>query len=466
MAMHDKQQGKLNATPRRVIDPAFLPAALEIRDTPPSSAGRWMMRAILALIAVALTLAIVGRIDVVAVAQGQLIPSGRSKIVQSLDGGVVRQLHVREGQQVRQGELLLEFDGSEWQAVRDRSHGQLEAERQALAGALALRRLLGREQVDAVAAQAALLAALLELDLALDTQARELQLALLLARHQEFSRRRDALLRRDAARVAERRSLATQLLKLERSLPIAIERSESARALLERQLLARQQWLEQDLERIALEHDVQATRERLQGLDAEIAAIHAERVALEAGEMRGVLTNIEQARRAVDALAQDLLRAEERLSRLALHAPVAGIVQQLNVRAAGEVLKPAEPIMTVVPQRAELEVEALVHDRDVGFIAAGQQAAVKVDAFEFTRYGLLPARVRQVSAEAVEHPRLGLVFPARVVLSRAFFDIERGRAELVPGMAVQVEIHTGRRRIIDYFLSPLGKAVHDSIRER
>jgi hemolysin D len=149
-----------------------------------------------------------------------------------------------------------------------------------------------------------------------------------------------------------------------------------------------------------------------------------------------------------------------------LRSPAAGTVQQLAVRAPGAVLKPAEPVLVVVPRDAALEVEAFVLNRDIGFVGSGQDAAVKVDTFEFTRYGLLPARVRSVSVEAVEHPQFGAVYPARVALERDWIAVGDGRATLAPGMAVQVEIRTGTRKIIDYFLSPLGRVVHDSIRER
>jgi hypothetical protein len=126
-------------------------------------------------------------------------------------------------------------------------------------------------------------------------------------------------------------------------------------------------------------------------------------------------------------------------------------VQQLAVRAVGAVLKPAEPVLVVEARDAAvLEIEAFVLNRDIGFVGSGQEAAVKVDTFEFTRYGLLPARVRSVSAEAVEHPQFGAVYPARVALERDWIAVGEGRATLVPGMAVQVEIRTGTRKVIEF----------------
>ena len=299
-----------------------------------------------------------------------------------------------------------------------------------------------------------------------DAQQFALQAWLLESRLREQARRRDALAQRLDARTAAQRAIAANLVRLEHGVPILAERAASARELHERHLLARQQWQQQDLERVAMEQELQGERERGAALAREIAEIAAEREAFEAGSLREALMAVEARRRGADALARDRERLEERAARLELRSPATGTVQQLAVRAVGAVLEPAEPVLVVVPRDAALEVEAFVLNRDIGFVGSGQQAAVKVDTFEFTRYGLLPARVRSVSAEAVEHPQFGAVYPARVALERDWIAVGEGRATLVPGMAVQVEIRTGTRKIIDYFLSPLGRVVHDSIRER
>jgi len=449
---------------RRRDDARFVPAAIALRDGEPAMPGRWMLRAVFLLIAVLLAWTLHGRVDVVAVAAGRVIPDGRSKVLQSLDGGIVSAIHVREGDEVREGQVLLELDGAELLAERQRVRGELQAERLALGAALALSRLL--ESGDADAAGPVLAAALREAGSAPEAEQFALQAWLLESRLREQARRREALLQRLDSRVAAERAVAANLVRLEHGVPILAERAASARALHERRLLARQQWQQQELEHVAMAQELRGERERGTALVREIAEIAAEREAFEAGSLREALLAVEAHRRGADALARDLERLEERAQRLALRSPAAGTVQQLAVRAPGAVLKPAEAVLVVVPRDALLEVEAFVLNRDIGFVGSGQEAAVKVDTFEFTRYGLLPARVRAVSAEAVEHPQLGAVYPARVALERDWIAVGDGRAALAPGMAVQVEIRTGTRRIIDYFLSPLGRVVHDSIRER
>nr|MBP7911817.1 HlyD family type I secretion periplasmic adaptor subunit [Pseudomonadales bacterium] len=448
----------------RPEDARFRPAAIALRDGEPAMPGRWLLHAVFLLLAVLLAWAMIGRVDVVAVATGRVIPDGRSKVLQSLDGGIVRAIHVREGEAVQEGQVLLELDGAELLAELARVRGELQAERLALGAALALWRLL--ESGDADGAGPVLAAALREADSAPDAEQFALQAWLLESRLREQARRRDALVQRLDARMAAQRAIAANLVRLEHGVPILVERAASARELHQRHLLARQQWQQQDLERVAMEQELQSERERGAALEREIAEIAAEREAFEAGSLREALLAVEARRRGADALARDRERLEERAARLELRSPAAGTVQQLAVRAVGAVLEPAEPVLVVVPRDAALEVEAFVLNRDIGFVGSGQQAAVKVDTFEFTRYGLLPARVRSVSAEAVEHPQFGAVYPARVALERDWIAVGEGRATLAPGMAVQVEIRTGTRKIIDYFLSPLGRVVHDSIRER
>ena len=229
----------------RCDDARFLPAAIALRDGEPAMPGRWMLRAVFLLLAVLLAWALLGRVDVVAVAAGRVIPDGRSKVLQSLDGGIVSAIHVREGDEVREGQVLLELDGAELLAEVERVRGELQSERLALGAALALSRLL--ESGDADAAGPVLAAALREARSAPDAEQFALQAWLLESRLREQARRREALLQRLDARVAAERAIAANLVRLEHGVPILAERAASARELHERHLLARQQWQQQEL---------------------------------------------------------------------------------------------------------------------------------------------------------------------------------------------------------------------------
>ena len=208
-------------------DARFLPAAIALRDGEPAMPGRWLLRAVFLLLAALLAWALIGRVDVVAVAAGRVIPDGRSKVLQSLDGGIVRAIHVREGEQVQEGQVLLELDGAELLAERARVRGELQAERLALGAALALWRLL--ESGDADGSGPVLAAALREAASAPDAEQFALQAWLLESRLREQARRRDALLQRLDARMAAQRAIAANLVRLEHGVPILAERAASAR---------------------------------------------------------------------------------------------------------------------------------------------------------------------------------------------------------------------------------------------
>ena len=154
------------------------------------------------------------------------------------------------------------------------------------------------------------------------------------------------------------------------------------------------------------------------------------------------------------------------LFRSHLTAPIDGVVQQLAVHTVGGIVTPAQQLMVVAPEDGQLEVEAILENKDIGFVNEGQDAEVKIDAFPFTRYGTVEGKVTSLSRDAVQIDKVGLVYTAKVSLTRSTIQVDTKEIRLTPGMSVAVEIKTGKRRLIEYFLSPLLQAGHESIRER
>ena len=151
---------------------------------------------------------------------------------------------------------------------------------------------------------------------------------------------------------------------------------------------------------------------------------------------------------------------------MTLTAPVDGTVQQLAVRTVGGVVTPAQALMVIVPKDDALEVEAFLENKDIGFVNAGQAAEVKIETFPFTKYGTIPARLTQVSHDAINDEKRGLIYSTRAKLARATVQVEDKTVNLSAGMAVSLEIKTGKRRVIEYFLSPLLQHGSESLRER
>lgn len=178
------------------------------------------------------------------------------------------------------------------------------------------------------------------------------------------------------------------------------------------------------------------------------------------------LDKLHEAEQRVTDLTQELIKAESRGRFMTLTAPVDGVVQQLSVHTVGGVVTPAQPLLVIVPGDNPFEVEAFIQNKHIGFVNAGQEAEVKIETFPFTKYGTIPATIIQVSNDAIQDEKRGLIYAARVALSRATMAVEEKTVNLTSGMAVTVEIKTGKRRLIEYFLSPLLQYENESLRER
>ena len=168
----------------------------------------------------------------------------------------------------------------------------------------------------------------------------------------------------------------------------------------------------------------------------------------------------------IKSYQQELIKAKNRSVKQTLVAPINGVVQELAVHTIGGVVTPAQKLMVLVPEREQLEIEAWVDNKDIGFVNENDKAEIKVEAFPFTKYGTIDGTIKTLSRAAVPLEKVGLVFYARVGMERNVIQVENKSVELTPGMNVTVEIKTGARRIIEYFLAPLLRGVKESIRER
>jgi len=441
----DPRDGKLA---RGSDEIAFLPAALEIQETPPNPLGRALMWCLVALVFVVIAWASLGHVDIVAVAPGKVIPSDRVKVIQAVAIGQVRAIHVRDGQAVRQGETLIELDPTIAVAERDRLAKQLRDEEAALDRQRLFAAWLQNGQRSNGKLPIGLQRTLLD-QLIAEHRAK------LAAINQSLERKRADM-------------VATQRLveKGERTLPLITTRAASVAKLADSNLVARNSALELEQQRIEAEQDLAAQRATLQSTQAAINELSEQRSGAHLEAQRSTSQAIEELEARVGALRQELLKAQTVTVQQSLTAPVDGVVQQLQVHTIGGVVTPAETLMVIVPKGQPLEIEALVFNRDIGFVAEGQKATVKVDAFPFTRYGTIAGDIVTVSKDAATDEKLGLVYPSRVRLATTQMRVDAKDVDLSPGMAVTVEVKTGQRRLIEYLLSPIIQAATESARER
>lgn len=450
-----RERGECDAVPRLPHETQFLPAALSLQETPPSPAPRVAMWLIIAFAVIAVVWAVFGRIDVVATAHGKIVTSDRTKIIQPLQAGVVTAIHVTDGLSVRAGQTLIELDTVVAEADRARVIGDLVAARLQIARARAMLRSLDTGQAPVLERLAGVGS----------TQMIAAQ-RLLSGQYDEYRGK----LARSAAEIkqreAERHSTLERIRKLEQTVPMAQQRAADYRALSEQSFVARHSYLEREQERIEQEADLATQRSTLQEISAALQAAKEQQSALTAETRRVHLDTATVSAQQAAVLEQELKKAVAHKNTLRLTAPVDGTVQQLAVHTVGGVVTPAQVLMAIVPRDHPLEVEAFVENKDIGFVKPAQEAQVKIETFQYTKYGTVPAYVRAVSHDAINDEQRGLIYSTRVDLSRTTMAVEGAHVNLTPGMAVSVEIKIGQRRVIEYFLSPLLQHGQESLRER
>lgn len=437
----------------------FLPAALEVQETPPSPIGRIITWALLLLASIAIAWAIIGQVDIVATAQGKIIPGGRDKIIQPLEIGVVRKIYVHEGQHVEKGDLLVELDATASGADEARMRREFVLAR---FEAARLRALLKEADGIVAADDGETLRALKETELRYFA----VQWNLLQSERHEYAARKSALENGIKQLQAELEVTKNTLGKLQATLPLVTERADALKEMAEANLGPRQLYLEVEQERLEQHHDILAQQSHLQEINASIVTAEQQLAAYVAEHKRTVLDRLAESESKINTLDNELKKAEQRHRQQRLEAPVSGTVQELAIHTEGGVVTPAQALMVIVPKESVLEVEAWVANKDIGFVNEGQTAEVKIEAFPFTKYGIIDAELTDISSNAISDEKLGLVYRAQVLLKESQILVKDKWVNLAPGMAVTVEVKTGKRRLIEYFLSPLLKYTDESIRER
>ena len=460
---------------RRGEELAFLPAALEIVETPPSPIGRTIGATIILLFCAALVWAWWGTIDIVASATGKIVPSGRTKVIQPFETGVVRSIRVQDGQAVKAGDVLIELDPTVNAAERDHLHNDLLAEqlniarlRAALAG--------GDDRVADFTPPA-------DADPVLISTQRQL----LLSQVNEHRAKIAALARQQAQKEAEQATTAATIHKLETMIPAIQQRVDIRKTLMDKELGSKITYFEILQLLVEQQGELSVQKSHLHEVEAAVAAIRETRGQAVAEYRHTLSDELAKAEQKANGLTQDLIKAEQKTRLQLLTAPVDGVVQQLAIHTVGGVVTPAQSLLVVVPSDSRLEIEAMVSNRDIGFVHPGQEAEIKIDTFNFTRYGLLHGQVLSVSQDAVIRDRqqdrsddrgLGtqndtsepkgqeLNYSARISLDRTQMQIDDRMVNLSPGMAVTVEIKTGSRTMLSYLLSPLLRYRQETLRER
>lgn len=446
------------AGPRRLADEAaFLPAALSLQETPVHPAPRRAAIAICALFCVALAWSIVCEVDVVAVAQGRIMVSDRTKVLQPLEAGVVKAIHVKDGDHVRRGQLLIELDATQPQADAARlAQERLSAESEALRSQ-ALLSALSKEPPTTPSLPAAWPVA------AADRTSAQTQLQTEWA---DIQAKLAKLAAEVAHRHAEEATADEVIAKLEVSLPLVRQREADFRTLTDQGFMSSHGTQDRTRERIEVERDLSTARARRAEAQAALVESLQGRASYVAETQRTLRQRLADAELRRSQAHEESIKASQRTRQTLLSAPADGVVQQLAVHTNGGVVTPAQQLLVLVPDEAALTAEVMLENKDIGFVREGQAAAIKLDTFPFTRYGTIPATVLNVGSDAVVDDKRGAVFPVALGLARTHLKVDGHVVPIAPGMNVNSEIAVGRRTLIRFVLDPVMHHLDESGRER
>jgi hemolysin D len=431
----------------------FLPAALEVIERPVSPTGRVTAWVLIVGLFVTIGWLVFGLVDVVATAQGRIVPSDEVKLVQASNSGIVRRIYVHDGDIVRRGQPLIDLDPTVSTADQAQAQkGLMEAELNAARNKAIADALIGRGLHFTAPAGTSL-------DI-IDTQRRLIaaQLAVTEAAASSLAAARQSSL-------ADANSAAQQVRKFDDTVPVLDRELSAMNGLAAKGYAPGMRLLELQRQRRseAGDRDV-ALAQRARG-DADARKFGDQAAQTRQQARQQALTDLAKAQNDVILRREELTKATQRSRLQRLYAPEDGTVQQIAVHTLGGVAEAVKPLMIVVPGGA-LTVEAQVLNKDAGFVRVGQQVSVKLEAFPYTRYGTVAGRISSISRDAIQDKRTGPYYLARIRLDRTTVMTERGRIRLSPGLTTTSDIRIGSRRIISYLVSPLAELHAEAGREK
>lgn len=463
-------------------DRDFLPAALEIIESPPSPIRIGLIYTLAALVTSALAWSYFGFLDVYAVAAGKIQPSGRAKVVQPAEPGKIVVIKVKNGDHVEAGEVLVELDRAEATATRIATLDALVSARAEIA-----RRRAAIEVAESTVPKSITIKWSPEIPPEIRSREERVLAADVSQLDSSLGSLRAQKIQKEAERDKAAASIQTEIALVS----TLAERTSMYERLFQKKVGSR-------LEVINALHDLLQAKTQLADfegtLKGAVAALDVIAAEIQKAKKSFVSDNTQklaEAEQKAAGLAQDLAKADSKLGRMTLTAPVAGAVQASTITTIGQVVGSGQELMHIVPEGASFEIEAYVLNRDAGFVSVGQDAIIKVDAFPFTRYGTISGKVSHVADDAIPGAEAqqmlrdptqapsgslsltsaaqktqDLVYPVLVAPSESSMVVDGKPMALSAGMTVTVEIKTERRRVIDYVLSPLIDIGATAMRER
>lgn len=407
---------------------------------------------VMILITTLMTWTFFASLDEVAIAEGEVVPQGKVKVIQHLEGGIVAQLYVSEGDSVKKGDSLLLLDlassGTNQEELQVRLDSEILARSRLLAEAQGTRLTFPE---DVAARRPALIGAQRQA-----YEARRRELASTLRVMQEQVKQKEL----------ETEELEAKRKAVDRNYNLARERLKMSKSLLAEGLTAK-------MEHLQLEAEVESLEGELKGL---VPAVPKARAAVNEAEQRleeGVIRFRREARDELGRTEQKIAQIQELLTKAAeqtlradIKSPIDGIVKNMRSNTIGGVIRPGEPILEIVPTGGDLVVEAKLDPTQRGFVSQGQSAVIKISSYDFARYGGLDGQVIRVAPDSSTEEDGTPYFRVIVRTDRNYLGKREGQLPITPGMQATVDIHTGKKSVMDYLIKPVLKLRDEAFRER
>lgn len=429
----------------------FLPASLEIIESPPAYGSRTVLWTFFSLAIIAFLWITFGSVDEVTVASGKVIPDGYVRVLQAEDKGVIKEIYVADGKKVKKGDLLLEFDstvsGADLALMKRKvAYASLEVER--LTSEKENRPFNPQNIPDA------------------DGGDINTQLNLYNSRWLEYNAKMvEAIQGVQQSKKDLERNL-TEEAEQQELLQFAKDKEGQLKQLFKENAISEINLLDQQVKRVEIQKNI---KEQESATEAQQALVAKNQAALNrtiAERATAIDTKLADTIKNLADCSEELKKAEEKYGQSKIIAPDDGYVSNLSVHTIGGIVMPAQTIMEIVPDNARLEAETWVSNKDIGFIQIGQPAELKIETFNFQKYGTIPAVVIAINPNAVDDSERGRVFRVLLQLNKENVEVNGREVRLGSGMTVSAEIKTREKKIYEYFLEPFKKYISESLRER
>lgn len=489
-------------------DQAFLPAALEILETPPSPVRMAMLVSVCLLFSTALVWGWFGKIDIHASATGKIQPTGQIKVLQSLVSGRVSGVHASNGMHVEAGETLLQLDLTEASSERNGIAAELasyraEVARRSFEIDLARRAAQGFQEAEALSLTAQQVAIeslnisprelgrwIMGLDSDVPDVMRDREYQVMQLGLTQLRSTLSGLFLQKKQKMAERErwmasiSAESELVATLQARVAIYEQLHRSKFVARTSLLDATQSLQEETTRLA------SAKGQMQEAQAGIEVLDAEMLKAIDSFTSDDSQKLADASRHVDDLRHKLVEATARVEQLTLKAPISGTVQSFAITTLGQVVSPGQELMRIVPDDSELEVVAFLRNDDKGFVHDGQDAVIKVEAFPFVRYGVIPGTVVHVAKDSIPaadaqqvegdptraaqqsqtpggaQQTQNLVYPVTIRPAHSFIRADGSDQALSSGMTVTVDVRTGQRRLLEFLFSPMVEIGTSAMKER